>query len=122
MVADDACSAVKSDLQAGVYTNYTEAFPIYIQGKDPYQGGPVHITLKNPKREPKQTVSGSVLYTKRSCTVIIVATSQTIRDNLYLDVVDILTATKRGYKLKRAKDDHFNPVLNGLPLDVEMLL
>ena len=122
MVADDACSAIKSDLKAGTYTHYTKSFPIYIQGNEPYEGGDVHITLKDPRREPVQTVSGSVLYTKRSCTVIIVATSQTNRDNLYLDVVDILTATNRGYKLKRAKDDHFNPVLNGLPLEVSMLL
>jgi len=122
MVADDACSAVKSDLEAGTYTNYTDIFPIYIIGKDVWQGGNVYINLSDPTREPVQTVDGSVLYTKRSLKVTIVANSQTIRDNLYDDVVAILTATNRGYKLKRAKDDHFNPVLNGLPLEVSMLL
>lgn len=119
---DDACSAVKADLEAGTFTNYTTKIPIYIIGNDIFEGGKTYITLKNPTREPVQTVNGTILYTKRSCQITIVAPSQAIRDAIYDDLEAILPATSRGYVLKSAKDDHFNPELNGLPLQVNFIL
>ena len=123
---DDACSAVKEDLEAakdaGSFTNYTDPFPIYIENKDYFQGGNVYIGLIDPTREPVQTVDGSVLYYKRGCTVVIVGDTDTARDNLFKDVVNILTATGRGYKLKRGKDKMFNRERFALPLEVSMLL
>lgn len=121
-MADDACSAVKADLEAGTYTNYKVTFPIYIHGKDVYEGGPTYILLDGAWKDPTQTVDGTVLYNKRGCNVIIRATSQEIRDQIYDDVEAILTATNRGYKLKRARDRHFNPELNRTIWGVEMLL
>jgi len=121
-MGDDACSAVKADLEAGSYTNYIDEFPIYIENKDTFQGGNVYIGLIDPTREPIQTVDGTVLYTKRGCTVVIVGDTDTARDNLYKDVVNILTATGRGYKLKRGKDKMINRERFGLPLEVSMLL
>jgi hypothetical protein len=121
-VADDACSAVKSDLQAGSFTNYTDSFPIYIENVDDFQGGNVYIVLRAPWRETEQTVNGTVLYTKRGCTILIVANSATIRDQLFDDLENILPATGRGYKLKKGKDNHRNKNLFDLPLEVEMLL
>jgi len=122
MSGDDACSAVKSDLQAGTYTNYTNKFPIYIENRDKFEGGKVYIILRNPTREPIQTVNGTVLYTKRSCTIMIVANSAGNRDKLYDDLESILISTNRGYKLKRGKDDHRHEGLFGLPLEVGMIL
>jgi len=119
---DDACSAVKEDLEAGVYTNYTTKFPIYIENKDYFQGGNVYIGLIDPTRDPVQTVDGSVLYYKRGCTVVIVGDTDVARDNLYKDVEAILTATGRGYKLKRGKDKMFNRERFALPLEVAFLL
>lgn len=121
-MTDDACNAVKSDLKAGTYTRYKDAFPIYIENEDDYQGGNVFILLKNPIRIPVQTVDGSVLYTNRSCTLEIRATSTKIRDDLYLDVIDILTSTGRGYKLKRARDLSIHTGQFRIPLDVSMML
>ena len=121
-MADDACSAVKSDLQAGTPTNYTTAFPIYIENKDVIQIGNVYILLKNATREPVQTVDGSVLYTKRGCTIEIIANSDTIRDAVYLDVIAILTKTNRGYKIKRGRDSPIHQRQNRIPMEVSMLL
>lgn len=119
---DDACNVVKTDLLAGTPTRFTTAFPIYIANEDEFEGGNQFIILRNPRRDPVQTVSGSVLYTKRSCTIEIKAPSTSIRDNIYLDIIDILTATNRGYKIEKGKD---RPISKGnfrLPVDVSMLL
>ncbi len=121
-MGDDACSAVKEDLKAGSYTHYVNNFPIYIENKDTFQGGNVYIGLIDPTREPVQTVDGSVLYYKRGCTVVIVGDSDLARDNLFKDVVAILTATNRGYKLKKCKDMMINRERFALPLEVSMLL
>lgn len=122
MVDEDACAAVKSDLQAGTFTITTYTPPIYIIGKDEYQGGNVRIHLKDATREFEQLVNGPILYTKRGCTILIIASSAAIRDDVFNDVVNILVATSRGYKLKRGKDNHHNRNLNGLPLEVSMIL
>lgn len=119
---DDACNAVKSDLLAGTFTRFTKAFPIYIENEDDFQGGNEFIILRNPRRDPVQTVSGSVLYTKRSCTVEIKAPSTSIRDNIYDDIIDILIATNRGYKIERGKDRAISKGNFRLPMDVSMLL
>jgi len=124
-MADDACSAVKADLEAGTYAFFTTGaknFPIYIENDDDFQGGNVYIGLIDPTRDPVQTVDGSVLYYKRGCTVVIVADTKTARDNLYKDVEDILTATSRGYKLVRGKDQMFTRERFALPLEVSFLL
>ena len=121
-MADDACSAVKYDLQAGTFTNYPTAFPIYIENKDVIQIGNVYILLKSAFRDPVQTVDGTVLFTKRGCTIEIVANSDTIRDAVYLDVIAILTATNRGYKIKRGRDSPIHVRQNRIPVQVEMIL
>ena len=120
-MADDACSVVKADLEAGTFTRYTTRFSIYNVAKDPFQGGNVYISLNNARRVPEQLVNGPILYHKRSCTINIIANSQTIRDQVYDDVIDILNATNRGYVFERVKDDHFHPALNRTPLEVSMI-
>lgn len=119
---DDACSAVRTDLQAGTFTRYTDAFPMYIRALDPFQGGSVYIILQGAWRDPVQTVNGPVLYTKRGCVILISATNPALRDQVYLDIVDILTATNRGYKIKRSKDKQQHQLLTDMPVEVEMLL
>lgn len=121
-MSDDACSVVKSDLKAGSYTNYTNSFSKYIVGKDTFQGGDVHIILDNAWREPVQTVSGSILFTKKGCSLEIVAPTAEIRDSLYLDIVDVLTATCRGYIIKQIKDKPVHKNQQRMMLKVEMSL
>ena len=121
-MADDACSAVKSDLSAGVHTNYTGNYKVYIENEDEFEGGNVFIILRDATREPVQTVDGTVLYTKRSCTLNIQANSTTNRDNLYDDIVNILIATTRGYVLKKGKDTPANKEKFVLNVSVSMLL
>lgn len=121
-MADDAYNAVKDDIKAGVHTRYTDAYPIYIVRLDAYEGGNVFLLLRNGFRDPVQTVDGSVLYYKRGCRIEIYATSEDNRDKLFLDIIDILTSTNRGYKIKRAKDVPHHQTLIGLPLEVEMIL
>ena len=120
---DDACSDVKADIEAGAFTFYTtDTVKVYIRGKDIYQGGNSYIILDSSWRNPVQTVDGTVLYHKRGCQIIIRANSQEIRDAIYEDIEAILTATGRGYKLKRARDLHLNQNLNRTPFRVEMIL
>ena len=121
-MADDACSAVKSDLQAGTFTRYTTDIPIYILRQDTFQGGNVYIVLKNPTREPVQVVNGTILYTKRSCIIDVVCPNPDIRDNLFLDITDILIATNRGYKIKPGTDMPINTDQTRTILKVAMLL
>ena len=121
-MGDDACNAVKSDLKAGTYTNYTTDFPIYIKGGDKFQGGNVFIHLKDGSRTPVQTVSGSILYTQRSCSLQIMANTTTNRDALYDDIIDILTSTSRGYAIKKGRDDPYSTEHYSLTLDLTFLL
>lgn len=103
-MADDACSTVKSDLEAGTWTNYGSTPPIIITDQHPKKPKNKYIELFNSTREPIQTVSGSLLYTKRSCQIRIVMNTTTNRDNVYDDIFNILTATCRGYTITRGKD------------------
>ena len=120
---DDACSAIKADLEAGTFTNYTVGDEVfYIENEDKFEGGNAYILLKDPTREPVQVVNGPVLYTKRGCTIVIFGDSPTIRDELYDDVIAILSATSRGYTFKRAKDKIWSESQFTLPLEVSMLL
>lgn len=113
---------MKADIESGTPTRYTAGYPIYRENMDEFQGGPVYIFLSNPDRNPVQTVSGSILYEKRSCTIEIVATSADNREDIYDDICDILIATSRGYKLKRAKDNPVHAEQNRILLEVEILL
>ncbi len=123
MVADDACSAVKADLEAGSFTNYTIGDLVYyIENEDKFDGGNAYIFLKDPTRDPIQGVNGGVIYTKRGCTVGAFGDSPTVRDNIYKDIVAILTATNRGYKLIRARDKMWSQNQFTIPLEVSMLL
>ena len=119
---EDACNAVKSDLKAGTYTRFRNAFPIYIEKEDDYQGGNEFIMLKNPYREPVQTVDGSVLFTKRGCVIEIKANSTKVKDDLYDDVIDILTATSRGYKIEKGRDLPISQIQTRISLNVSFLL
>ena len=123
-MGDDASSDIKADLVAGTYTNYTGTTPpiIYIENKDEFNGGKVYILLRSANRDPVQTVSGSVLYTGRSCSIIIVANSITNKDNLYLDIVNILTATARGYKIGKGRDQPRTKTQTSILVPVSMLL
>lgn len=122
MVADDACSLVKDDLEKGSYTRYTDNFPIYIDKKDVFQGGNVYVLLKFPIRNPMQDFTGKVIYTEGGCTIVVVCNTDTIRDKLYLDIIDILNATNRGYELEHGTDNmnHQNQV--GHSLEVALFL
>ena len=118
----DACTDVKSDIEGGTFTRYTDSIPIYHIGKDDFQGGPVYIRLSNPTRNPKQTVDGGILYELRGCRVEIKAPNATIRENIYDDLCDIFKASNRAYKLKRVDDIHPNKEQDRLQLDVEIIL
>ncbi len=104
MVVSNACEDVKSDLQSGSYTLYTKDFPIYIKDKDKFKGGNVFIFLLNGNRNPIQVVNGPVLYTPRSCDIMIRASSSEILDNLRDDVEKIILATSRGYVINDEYD------------------
>lgn len=119
---EDACNAVKSDLKAGTYTHFKNAFPIYIVNEDDYQGGNEFIMLKNPWRDPVQTVDGTVLFTKRGCDIEIKANSTKIKDDIYDDVIDILTSTGRGYKIMKGTDLPISQVQTRISLKVSFLL
>ena len=119
----DACTDVKADLKAGTFTNYgSDDIPIYIENRDPFKGKGIYITLKDAFREPVQTVDGTILFTKRGCTITIVANTTTNRDNIYDDIVSILTATSRGYTFKREKDQPQHKKRLDLSIIVSMML
>lgn len=119
----DACTDVKADLIAGTFTNYgSDNIPIYIEKAEPFKGKNVYIILKDAFREPIQTVDGTVLYTKRGCTIIITANTTTNRDRIYLDITNILIATSRGYKITRGRDQPTNKKRLDLLIKVSMLL
>lgn len=121
-MADDACSAVKDDLQGGTFTRYNNSIPIYILRQDTFLGGNVYIVIKDATREPVQLVNGPILYTKRGCTIDVVCPNPTIRDNIYLDITDILIATDRGYKIKPGTDKPINSNQTRNVIKVAMLL
>lgn len=105
MVADDACSVVKSDLKGGTWIRYTDGPPpLYRENADKFKGGPIYIRLLEPRREPNQDFTGTIIYTRGGCIILAMAPSDTIRDNLYLDVIDILNATDRGYLFDFSSD------------------
>ena len=119
----DACSDIKSDLKAGTFTNYgSDNIPIYIEKAESFRGKGIYIVLKDAFREPVQTVDGTILFTKRGCTVVITANTTTNRDSIYDDIVSILTATSRGYTFKRGKDQPQNKKRLDLSIMVSMLL
>jgi len=102
-MADDACALVKTDLQAGTFTRYTASFPIYINGKDKFMGQAkqVWFLLSNGRGNPVHTSAGTVLFTRHSCRLLIHAPSDELRDDLYDDVKDVLTASSsRSYVIK----------------------
>lgn len=117
----DACTDVKSDIESGTPTRYTDAFPIYIRNSDKFESGHVYIILSDPWRNPVQLVNGPILYEKRGCRLNIKAPVQTICEDIYDDIVDIFTATSRGYVFKRIKDHPETTDQNRIILDVEML-
>ena len=122
MTDDDACSAVKADLESGTYTHYTTNFPIYIKDHNRFQGGNVYIILSDCLRTPIQTVNGTILFTPRSCSLQIVANTPSNRDDLYDDVISILTSTSRGYTIKRGKDLPYDEKHHSLTLQLSFLL
>jgi len=119
----DACTDIKADLIAGTFTNYgSDSIPIYIDNKDAFKGKGIYITLKDAFREPVQTVDGTILYSKRGCTITIVANTTTNIDNIYDDITTILSATNRGYVFKRIKDQPQNKKRLDLSIIASMLL
>lgn len=122
MADDDACSVVKADLEAGTFTRYTTSFPIYIIGKDPFKGGNVYVILDQATRTPVQLVNGPILFTKRACLIEIVAPIAATRDDIWDDIVDILVATSRGYRINSGADRPVHYKQNRVRMRVEMLL
>lgn len=124
-MSNDAYTDIKADLEAGTFTNYgSNNIPIYIEKKSVFKGFSknAYINLKGASREPVQTVNGTVLYTKRSCIIEIIGTSTTAKNNIYDDIVNILTATSRGYTLTRGRDSPQNKKNDTLTILVSMLL
>lgn len=117
----DACSDVKADLKAGTYTRFKTAFPIYIEDKDTFKGGNVYIILRDAYRNPIQTVDGMVVYTEKGCSIEIVASSTTIKDDLYLDVEDILTGVNLAYIITNVTDLPIHKRQNRISFDVSMI-
>lgn len=118
----DACSSVKTAILAGAKTRYTTPFPIYIKDKEVMEGGEVYIELSGAYRMPFQTIDGMVLYTERGCSVEIVAPSTEIKDDLYDDVEDILTAIDLAYIITNVSDLPIHAGQDRITFDVSMIL
>ena len=120
MTGNDACNRVKTDLKAGTFTHYTTSFPIYIHEEDQFQGGNVYISLRDSKRPPVQSFTGSVIYNKKKCTLTITASNKTDRDNLHDDVIEVLT-TAKPYKIVDVRDSLGPQNLFSEEIDIEVL-
>lgn len=121
MSGNDACNLIKIDLEAGTWTNYKSAPNIYIQDEDVSQGGNVYIGLYDGRRDPIQAYNGTIIYTNMSCTIEIVTTNTTDRDNIYNDVDTILKATNRSYILNRVDDEPNTPNLFRIIIEVSFI-
>lgn len=121
-MGDDACNLIKTALLAGAYTKYKNAYPIYIENKDKFQGGNVFVLLRDAFRNPIQTVDGMVLYTEKSCTVEIIASSEKLKDDLYSDIENILTKVELAYIITNLSDNPDNESQDGLMFDVSMIV
>jgi len=119
LTAKDACSVVKADLEEGIFTHYTDSFPIYITDKDKFQGGNVYIELKDSRRKPVQAFTGNAIYRKKNCTITINADNETNRDNLYDDIFDILIHSK-SYTFIDERDI-IGPLNYTLEINIEVL-
>lgn len=121
-MGDDACNLIKTALLEGAYTKYKDAYPIYIDNKDKFQGGNIYVRLRDAFRSPVQTVDGMVLYTEKGCTVEVVASSEKLKDDLYSDIEDILTAVELAYIITNLSDNPDNESQDGLTFDVSMII
>lgn len=104
-MADNPCSIVKTDIEAGTFTRFTTDFPIYVDGVDKYQGGNYFIHLSDPIVNPIQGVDGGILYNKQGCKLLIHARNIDSGDDIYDDIIDILKAvTSRSYVFQKLQE------------------
>ncbi len=120
-MANDACDLLKTDLEAGTWTNYGSTPNIYIEDKDEHSGGNTYIKLSEGRRDPIQAFSGSVIYYERSLVLEIVAPNAIDRDNIYLDIIAIGNVTNRGYVFDRSDDLHENPELFRTIIEIKFI-
>jgi hypothetical protein len=121
-MANEACAVVKTDLGVGPWTNFGGIGPIiYNTGIEDFEGGNDYIKLRDGIRNPLQLVNGPVLLNSGSCILEAHGANQDNVDNLYLDIIAILTATNRGYTFKRGRDAPMGKTLFTITMEVSYL-
>jgi hypothetical protein len=123
LVLHDLPTDLKTDLEAGTWSNTGSTPRIYIQNKDEFLGGEDYIRLFDGRRRLEQTVSGSFIMPRRSCKLYAIAPNETMLNNMEKDIKNILIAVSgRSYTIRDVIDDFETFNQYSITLQIEAVL
>jgi len=101
--AQDLQTTIQSDLQAGTWTNFVSTPTVY-KDTDEIEAHDEWIQLSQTAGNIVQAINGAVILFEDKCELEIRSANRTDLNKLYVDTINILNATSRGYSYLKTRD------------------
>ena len=100
---EDLQTTVKTDLEAGTWTNYASTPKIHVEAQKKNSKN-TWVEVLNTSGDVIQAANGAIILFDDQCEININTQNRTDLNKLYADFINILNTTGKGYTYHRTRD------------------